>query len=338
VATRGARRLLRAAIGGVRLPSVVSFASRGARPWLDVPHRAYDASVNGGVVSALVGPGEWMGAWALDPYALVPIVLAGVFYAIRVRQVGVDQVRPWRIVSFFGGLLCLGLAVMSPLDAVAETLFGVHMVQHLALTELAAPLVLLGLTGKVLRPLLASQWVQRLRVLSHPLVALPLWFGLTVFWLFPPLYELQLDDEILHAVAHMTFFASGLALWAPIVEVLPAPEWFGTGPRLVYLGAIWFGGLLISNVYWFAGTPFYETHETGARLWGISPEGDQANAGTAMMVAMLLIVGGTMATLFFRLARESELSQELIEQGHDRAKVKRAIRYRRAHLRRSAGG
>ncbi len=288
-------------------------------------------------VTALVGPDEWMGAWALDPYVLAMISIAAVLYAIRVRQVGIARVGRWRIVSYGAGLACLGLSVMSPLDALAETLFGVHMVQHLILTEVAAPLVLLGLTGAVLRPLLAYKSVQRLRILSHPLVALPLWFALTVFWLFPPMYELQLDDELLHALAHVTFFASGLALWSPIVEVLPAPEWFGTGPRLVYLGGIWFGGLLISNVYWFAGTPFYPTHEEGAALWGISAVGDQANGGTAMMVAMLVIVGGTMVALFFRLARESELSQELIEQGHDRAKVKRAIRYRRAHLLRSPG-
>lgn len=280
---------------------------------------------------AFVGPSDWPGAWTLDPYALAPIALAAVFYAVRVRQLGAARVGTWRIVSFSAGLACLGLAVTSPLDGIAETLFGVHMVQHLILTEVAAPLVLLGLTGAVLRPLLAQRWVLRLRVFSQPLVALPLWFGLTILWLFPPLYELQLDDPILHAVAHMTFFASGLALWAPIVEVLPAPVWFGTGPRLAYLGGIWFGGLLISNVYWFAGTPFYETHEAGAAVWGISPLADQANGGTAMMLAMLFIVGGTMVALFFRMARESELSQELIEQGHDREQVKRAIRYRRAH-------
>jgi cytochrome c oxidase assembly factor CtaG len=278
----------------------------------------------------MVGPGDWYTAWALDPYGLVPVAIAGVLYAVRVRQLG-GRVRPWRIASFAAGLTCLALAITSPLDALAETLFGVHMVQHLILVEVAAPLVLLGLTGPVLRPLLARSTVRRLRVLSHPLVALPLWLVLTVFWLLPPLYSLQLEDPLLHAIAHMTFFASGLALWSPVVEVLPAPVWFGTGARLVYLGAIWFAGLVISNVYWFAGTPFYSEHVEGAELWGISAVADQANGGTAMMVSMLMIVGGTMVVLFFRLAGESELAQRLVEEGHDRERVKRAIRYRRAH-------
>lgn len=96
----------------------------------------------------------------------------------------------------------------------------------------------------------------------------------------------------------------GLLLWGPIVESLPAPEWFNTGLKSVYMTGVWFVGLSIANVYWFSGTAFYESHAAGAAVWGIEPLEDQANAGTVMMVLHCLLAFGAITILFFRQARE----------------------------------
>lgn len=284
----------------------------------------------------MIGPGDVWGAWSVAAFELAAIAVWSLLYAAGARRLG-GRLPRWRIACFVAGMAVLALTVISPLDAMAETLFGAHMLQHVIISDLAAPLALLGVTGPMLRPVLAQPGMLRLRVITHPFVALPLWAGLTILWLTPPMYQLQLGDPLLHAIAHGTFFIGGVILWAPIIEPLPAPTWFGTPWKILYLGVMWFVGLIIANVYWFSGTVLYPEHRPGAELWGISPLQDQANGGTVMMVAMLIVVGLLATRLFFRWAEESELSQELIEAGHDREAVRRAIRFGRAERMRDAG-
>jgi hypothetical protein len=87
---------------------------------------------------------------------------------------------------------------------------------------------------------------------------------------------------------------------------------------------VWFAGVFIANVYWFSGTPFYDSHEAGAAEFGWSALQDQANAGTVMILAHCAITFGAIAVLFFRHAAERGLEQRLIEAGIPEAQVHRA--------------
>ena len=102
------------------------------------------------------------------------------------------------------------------------------MAQHLAIGDLAPLLLLLGLTGPVLAPLLALRPVRSLRALAHPAVALPLWALDLALWHVPRLYDAAEAHPALHALEHLCLLVFGLAMWAPVVEVLPAPAWFGS--------------------------------------------------------------------------------------------------------------
>ena len=73
----------------------------------------------------------------------------------------------------------------------------------------------------------------RLRVFSNPFVALPVWALNLGLWHLPFMYDAAVRHEAVHAVEHIAFFAGGLVLWLPVLETLPAPEWFGTGAKLV---------------------------------------------------------------------------------------------------------
>src|SRR5689334_15067252 len=132
------------------------------------------------------------GGWTLDPLQLAPPVLLAVGYAVRTHDLALRR-RPvgrGRQVAFYSGVAVLILAVCSPVDTVGETrLFWVHMTQHLMLGDLAPLLMVIGLTGPILRPILAARPVQRLRVLGHPLVALPLWAVNLYVWHLPFMYE-----------------------------------------------------------------------------------------------------------------------------------------------------
>jgi putative membrane protein len=271
-------------------------------------------------------------SWSLDPLQLVPTVLVGALYWRRVRALARrgSPVPGWRRASFYGGLLLVLAALVSPLEAFAEEqFFFMHMIQHVILGDLAPLAFVAGLTGPVLRPVLALPGFARLRVLAHPLVALPLWAVNLSVWHLAALYEGALDHSSVHALEHLCFFTAGVLMWAAVLEPLPGPEWFGTGAKLGYIAAVRIFETILGNVFIWSGTVFYSTYAEAPDRWGIGPEADQGIAGSIMMIEGSLVTIAALAWLFLRLAGEGELRQELLEQGLDPRAVKRAVRYGR---------
>jgi putative membrane protein len=263
---------------------------------------------------------------------LAPIALVGFLYfrrAARLARRG-QPVPAARRASFAIGLALLLVAVSPPLERLAEErLFSAHMLQHVLLGDLAALALVLGLTGPLLRPVLALPPAETLRVLAHPLVALPLWAANLYVWHLPALYEAALANGAVHALEHACFLGFGMLMWAPVVEVLPGPAWFGTGWKLGYVVAVRLIETVLGNVFFWAGEPVYGTYERAERTWGISALADQGIAGGIMMVEGSLVTIAALAWLFLKLAREGELRQELLERGLDRRAVDRAVRYGR---------
>jgi len=271
-------------------------------------------------------------SWTLDPLQLLPIAVIAFAYAVRARTL-VRRGQPvpaWRIALFALGIALLVLAVASPLAAVAEDeLFSFHMTQHLLLGDLAPLCLLAGLTGPIIRPLLALPGVYRLKVLANPLVALPLWAANLVLWHMPTLYEGAVENGAVHALEHVSFFAAGIVLWLPVLETLPAPEWFGTGAKLGYIVGVRLVATVIGNVFIWASSPYYDVYEAGDEFLGLSPSADQSLAGSLMMLEGSLVTVVAIAWLFLRMAQEGEVRQQLIERGIDERTARRAVRYRR---------
>ena len=118
-------------------------------------------------------------------------------------------------------------------------------------------------------------------------------------------------------------------LWLPVLETLPAPEWFGTGAKLGYIVGVRFVATVIGNVFIWAGRPFYDVYETGDDFLGLSAEADQSLAGSLMMLEGSLVTIVAIAWLFLRMAQEGEIRQALLERGVDERSARRAVRYRR---------
>ena len=273
-------------------------------------------------------------SWTIDPLQLAPIALVGSAYAVRARTLARREqpVPAWRIALFALGLALLLVAVASPVAAVGEEeLFSFHMVQHLLIGDLAPLCLLAGLTGPLLRPVLALPGVVRLRVLANPFVAFPIWAGNLVLWHVPALYEGAIEHTALHALEHVSFFAAGIALWLPVLETLPGPEWFGTGWKLAYIVGVRLVATVIGNVFVWGGDPFYDVYASGDRYLGLTPVADQSLAGSLMMLEGSVVTIVALAWLFLRLAQEGEVRQALLESGHDPRAVQRAVRYRRWH-------
>jgi putative membrane protein len=271
--------------------------------------------------------------WTFDPLQLAPVALAALAYGMRVRTLRRRGSPPptWRILLFSLGIALLLLAFVSPIAAIGEQeLFSFHMLQHVLIGDLAPLCLLAGLTGPILRPLLALRPVERLRVLANPVVALPIWAVNLYLWHSPFLYEAAVRHSAVHALEHACFFAAGLIVWLPVLETLPAPEWFGTGAKLAYVAGVRVVETVLGNVFVWAGTVFYGVYDRGDELWGISPLADQGLAGAVMMIEGSLVTIVALAWLFLRMAQEGELRQELLERGLDPRTVQRAVRYGRA--------
>jgi cytochrome c oxidase assembly factor CtaG len=271
-------------------------------------------------------------SWTWDPAQLLLIAAAAFLYYRRARTLAArgTPVPAWRRLVFALGLLLAFLAVASPIHELGEKeFFFVHMLQHILLGDLAPLCMVAGLTGPILRPVLAIPLFQRLRFLVHPLVAFPIWAVNLVLWHLPFAYQGALHHSAVHAVQHILFFTCGCLMWAPVVEVLPAPEWFGTGMKLGYIVAVRIVETILGNVFVWSGGVFYHYYEHPVERWGISAHADQGIAGGLMMIEGSIVTICALAWLFLRLGSESELHQKLLEEGVDPRAAGRAVRYGR---------
>jgi len=271
-------------------------------------------------------------SWTWDPAQLLLIAAAAFLYYRRAHTLAVrgTPVPVWRRLVFALGLLLAFLAVASPIHELGEKeFFFVHMLQHILLGDLAPLCMVAGLTGPILRPVLAIPLFQRLRFLAHPLVAFPIWAVNLLLWHVPFAYQGALHHDAVHAVQHMLFFTCGCLMWAPVVEVLPGPEWFGTGMKLGYIAAVRIVETILGNVFVWSGGVFYHYYQHPAERWGISAHADQGIAGGLMMIEGSIVTICALAWLFLRLGRESELHQQLLEEGVDPRAAGRAVRYGR---------
>jgi cytochrome c oxidase assembly factor CtaG len=274
-------------------------------------------------------------SWSFNPIQLVPTALVGLLYARRVRtlrRTGVQTPR-WRQWSFYFGIGFATFALVSPIDVLGEERFlFMHMTQHIILGDLAPLFFVLGLTGPILRPVLALPGVARLRVLANPLVALPFWAINLYVWHIPFLYEAAIHNDVVHALEHFLFFTGGALMWAAVFEILPGPAWFSTGWKLGYVVLVRVLEGVLGNIFIWSGTVFYSTYDVSGKRWGLSPLGDQGLAGAIMMVEGSIVTLVVLAWLFLRLANEGEMRQQLLERGVDPRTARRAVRYGRADV------
>ena len=274
-----------------------------------------------------------MSGWNLDPLEISVLAVAGALYWRRTRTLtGRGRPVPWpRLAAFAAGLLTLFVALASPIDTIGEErLFSVHMVQHLLLGDIGALLLVLGLDGRLLRPLLRVRLVHRLRVLAHPLVALPLWALNFVVWHLPVLFGAALRNDAVHALQHSLFVALGMLLWAALLEPLPGPAWFTAPWKLPYVLGMWLVMLVLSQVFIWSSHVYYVAYTHDATLWGLGHLADQKAGGGVMLIESAFTMLPALVWVLLQVLRESEARQRMLDAGAAPAVAARAARYGRA--------
>lgn len=248
---------------------------------------------------------------SLTPLQLAPATLAGILYAVRAHHLG-QRGRPVpgaRQGCFYGGLALIVVALTTLGDLAGET-FVAHMTEHLLIGDLATLLLVLGVTGPMLAPLLRIHLLGPLRALAHPLVALPLWAIDLYLWHLPVLHEAAVRHEAVHALQHALFVTCGVLMWMPLFGPLPKPTWFGNLAKLIYIVAVRLLAAVLGNVLLWSGTIFYPVYGEPLR--------DQSTAAAIMMVEGSFVTLGLFCWLFLRAARESEERQQLLELADER--------------------
>ena len=242
-------------------------------------------------------PHDLWGAWNLDPVLLGGLLLAAWAFWRGQTSGPRRPVDSWRARCFSGALVALGLALLSPLDALSGSLASAHMVQHLLLLLVAAPLLALSapssaiLRGSPLALRRASgRWRRRfglthgnLGALRHPAAVWLLQVGVLWFWHAATPYDAALDNEFLHLLEHASFLVTAVLFWHAVIGIRGAARVSGgLGVLLVFAMAM--QSVFLSVLLTFARTPWYSGYATTTASWGLDPLADQQVAGAIMWI------------------------------------------------------
>lgn len=243
---------------------------------------------SGGYLLHQAGASLSWAAWSAEPSVVLGLVVLSGLYLSAVVRAG-PAAFSWagvqwpRLGLFFAGAVTLYVALGSPLDVGADRyLLTLHMVQHALLATVAPPLLLLGTPPEVLRRLVALPAARRLLALTVPGVAGAAFVVNMWGWHVPPLYEAALRELPLHITMHLSFIATGLLFWWPVLDPVPGRGRLSVAGKLVYLVATGFPMALLAALFLMMPTVIYPYYESAPRLWGVSPLTDQQVAGLAM--------------------------------------------------------
>lgn len=252
-------------------------------------------------------PGALWTGWHPDPLVLSALLLlAAAYWRGRSRSAAAERWRAW---CFAGALLAIGLAVLSPLDALSAALASAHMVQHLLLTLVAAPLLALSAPSSALLrggPTAVrnavSRWRRRLRVsgsvahaLRNPAVVWLLHVAALWLWHAAALYGAALEQPLVHAAEHLTFLATGVLFWRVVIGTRAVRVSPGLGVLLVFTMTL--QSALLALLLTFARSPWYPGYTTTTRPWGLEQLADQHLAGAIMWVPAGFVYLGTALAL-----------------------------------------
>ena len=275
-------------------------------------------------------PHDLWQAWPVSPAVIAGLLLSGGWYLAGVRRAwqraGAGRgIARWRAWAYAGGLATLAVALLTPLDALADALFTAHMGQHLLLILVAAPLLAAGVPALAMlwalpdgaRRRAGRAWAARpalrtaLAVLVAPGVALTLHLGSVLVWHLPTPYDWALRRPAVHALEHVTLLGAAALFWWPVVRPSAArmpgmPRRFGDGARLLYVTVAGVPMALLGAALTFAVRPWYTGHYGTTAAWGLTPLEDQQLAGVLMWVPAGIIYLGVASALFVRWLHEGE--------------------------------
>ncbi|MES2524972.1 MAG: cytochrome c oxidase assembly protein [Gemmatimonadota bacterium] len=213
--------------------------------------------------------------------------------------------------SFVAGLLALFLTLNGPLHDLSDYyLFSAHMVQHLILTLLVPPLLILGTPGWMLRPLLRVPGVFALARKVTTVGACFMLFNVVLaVWHLPPMYNQALAHHSVHILQHLMFIGAAVLMWWPITSMLPELPRAPYPVQMLYCFLLVIPMSVISIYIVMADTLLYPAYATAPRIFGIAPMEDQQYGGLIMWIPGGVFFYAVMTVVFFKWSGRGEDDQ-----------------------------
>jgi putative membrane protein len=245
------------------------------------------------------------------------LLLAGVYLLgigpLRQRFRLGPPVSRMQIASYLSGVGFLLVALEGPIHELSDNyLFSAHMIQHMLLIYAAPPLLLLGMPGWLLRPIIRIPGVLRVaKAITHPGIALAAFNVVFSLYHIPQYYNAVVMNHQLHIAAHLVFIALAVLTWWPILSPLPELPRLNYPLQMLYVFAQTFSGFLVGSFITNSGTILYTFYADAPRVWGLSPQSDQQIGGLIMWVVggfYLLLV---YSVIFFAWARAEGVNDDV---------------------------
>ncbi len=248
--------------------------------------------------------------WDLHPSVVLGTTVLAALYWYGIgpwrRRQRLPPASPWRVLSYASGLVVMLVALNGPIHHLSDYyLFSAHMVQHLLLQLVLPPLLIAGLPGWLVEPLVAGPRMRHLgRTLAHPLVAGGLFSVMIAAWHVVPSYELMMRNHNVHIVTHLLFMVTAVIMWWPVMSPVAAVPRLSPGVAMLYLFLVGIPMQAVAAIITFADEPLYQWYVEAPRTWGLSPLADQQLGGLIMWVPGNLWMWGAIALVFFKWARQ----------------------------------
>lgn len=251
--------------------------------------------------------------WDAHPDALIGLaVVQGAYLLgvgpIRERYGLADRVEPRQIATFTAGVMVIFISLLSPIHALSDNyLFSMHMVQHVLLTLVAPPLLILGTPDWLIRPLLRTNLAFRAaRLAVHPIIAFALFNFIFSVWHIPTLYATSLNNHAVHIGEHLLFMGTAVIMWWPIVSMMPELPRLPYPIQMGYLFLLSVAQIIVFAIITFAKEPLYEFYVSAPRIWGISPLLDQQLGAIIMKIGGGILFLTLFIVIFFRWFKHEE--------------------------------
>lgn len=261
-----------------------------------------------------VTPGRLASTWSLEPAVVGGLAFAAGLYLLGTRRLRARGAT--RDVAFAAALVAIAAALLSPLAALAEAIFAAHMVQHLLLILVAAPLLVATRAEVALfaaLPRSVRMSVQRARRLfrldaftewlTKPISVWLLHTGVLWVWHLPLAYEAGLTNEALHALEHASFLATAVLFWRFTIPMRGRRR-YGYGATILLAFATYLQSGFLGALLTLSPNALYPVHAAGAALWGLTPLEDQQLAGSIMWVPPGIAYLAVMAALSWLAFRD----------------------------------
>ena len=249
---------------------------------------------------------EWLD-WSLhlDVILICILLEAAYLYAVTQMKTGLSEARrvtKRQVVLFSLGVLAIYVAGGSPLHDLAENyLATAHMMQHVLLTLVAAPLLLAGVPGWLWQAMLRVPGVLRVaKPLTQPVLAFAIFNAALLLIHLPPTIDLQLRVHVFHLLMHATLVGTALLMWWPILSPIPELPRLNPPLQMAYLFLQSMLPAIMASFITFSDTVVYSFYEDAPRIWNWTALDDQQVAGGSMKLSGTLILWSYMTVVFFR--------------------------------------